>query len=190
MTDDRGRCWRPRLSVAIFWPTRLGRAGRSTSIFATHRSIADPAEREDDAMVMLILLAVPLIGMMCMLAYRLATFALPCLLGFTAARFAYTTGAGLIGAGLVGSAAGMAAFGILALLFHSLRSPVLRFLIMIAFVGPAALAGYQLVHGIAREAVPSVIWRQIFFIIGGIAVGVSAWLRLAMPVDLEQKRRS
>jgi len=141
-------------------------------------------------MILLILLGIALIGLLCTLAYTLATFALPFMLGLTAARFAYTTGAGLLGAGFVGLVAGVAAFGVLALLFATLRSPVLRFLVMLVFVVPAAIAGYFLVHGIAREAVPSEVWRQIFCIIGGIAVGASAWLRLAVPIDLDGNPRT
>jgi hypothetical protein len=141
-------------------------------------------------MILLILLGMALIGLLCTLAYTLATFALPFMLGLTAARFAYTTGAGIIGAGFVGFVAGVAAFGVLALLFATLRSPVLRFIIMLVFVVPAAIAGYFLVHGIAREAVPSEVWRQIFCIIGGIVVGVSAWLRLAVPIHLEESPRT
>ena len=134
-------------------------------------------------MVILIVLGIFLVGLLCTLAYTLATYALPFLLGLAAARFAYATGAGVIGAGFVGLVAGVVAFGVLAYLFATLRSPVLRFAIMLLFVGPAAMAGYQLVHGIAREAVPSEVWRQIFCIIGGLAVAASAWLRLAAPVD-------
>lgn len=141
-------------------------------------------------MVLLILLGIALVGMLCTLAYTLATYALPFMLGLTAARFAYSTGAGLIGAGFVGLVAGVVAFGVLALLFATLRSPVLRFIIMLVFVVPSAIAGYFLVHGIAREAVPSEVWRQIFCIIGGIAVGVSAWLRLASPIELDGSPRT
>ena len=38
-----------------------------------------------------------------------------------------------------------------------------------------------LIHGITKESVPSEIWRQIFCIIGGGFVGISALLRLAAP---------
>ena len=141
-------------------------------------------------MVLLFLMGIALVGMACVLAYTLATYALPFMLGLAAARFAYTTGAGLIGAGIVGFTAGVVAFGVLAFLFGSLRSPVLRFIVMLVFVVPSTIAGYQLVHGIAREAVPSEVWRQIFCIIGGIAVGVSAWLRLAAPIDVSTPRTS
>ena len=39
-------------------------------------------------MILLILLGIVLIGLLCTLAYTLATFALPFMLGLTAARFA------------------------------------------------------------------------------------------------------
>ncbi len=84
-------------------------------------------------------------------------------------------------AGLVGLVAAGAAFGVLALLFDSLRSPILRLAVALIFAAPAAVAGYALVHGVTKESVPSEIWRQIFCIIGGGFVGISALLRLAAP---------
>jgi hypothetical protein len=55
-------------------------------------------------------------------------------------------------------------------------------IVALIFAAPAAVAGYALVHGITKEAVPSEIWRQIFCIIGGGFVGVSALMRLAAPL--------
>ncbi len=74
-------------------------------------------------MIAIILTTVPLVIMLCVVAYRLATFALPFMLALETARFAYATGAGWIGAGIVGSFAGVASFGILAFLFATLRAP-------------------------------------------------------------------
>ena len=48
----------------------------------------------------------------------------------------------------------------------------------LVFAAPAAVAGYALVHGVTKDAVPSEIWRQVFCIIGGAFVGTSALLRL------------
>lgn len=135
-------------------------------------------------MVAVMFMSVALIAMLCILAYTLAVYALPFMLGLTAAQFAYQTGSGLIGAGLVGLFAAGAAFGILALLFDTLRSPILRLIVALVFAAPAAVAGYALVHGVTKEAVPSEIWRQIFCIVGGGFVGVSALLRLAAPSDM------
>jgi len=137
-------------------------------------------------MVVVMLMGVALIAMLCVAAYTLAVYALPFMLGLSAAQFAYHTGAGFIGAGLVGLVAAVAAFGILALLFDTLRSPILRLIVALVFAAPAAIAGYALVHGITKEAVPSEIWRQIFCVIGGGFVGVSALLRLAGSHSVER----
>ena len=56
---------------------------------------------------------------------------------------------------------------------------MLRMIVALLFAAPAAVAGYALVSSFTREAVPSEVWRQIFCIIGGGFVGVSALLRLA-----------
>lgn len=132
-------------------------------------------------MTMMIVLAIVLVCGMALLAYRLATFAMPFMLAIEAARFAFATGAGWIGAGIVGFLAGVAAFGILSFLFATLRAPILRLAVAVVFAAPAAVAGYALMHGVTREAVPSEVWRQIFCIAGGIFVGCSALARLADP---------
>lgn len=127
-------------------------------------------------MVAVMLISILAVAGLCVLAYTLAIYALPFMLGVTAAQFAYHTGAGFIGAGLIGF---VAAFGVLALLFDTLRSPILRLIVAPVFAAPAAVAGYALVHGVTTEAVPSEVWRQIFCIIDGGFLGVSALLRLA-----------
>ncbi|TGY88759.1 hypothetical protein E5163_06365 [Marinicauda algicola] len=139
-------------------------------------------------MVVIMFMSVALVALLCVVAYKLAVYALPFMLGVTAAQFAYQTGSGLIGAALVGLVAAGVAFGILALLFDTLRQPVLRLIVALIFAAPAAVAGYALVHGVSREAVPSEIWRQIFCIIGGGFVGVSALIRLAAPVGAQSAR--
>lgn len=132
-------------------------------------------------MIVLISLSVVLIFAMCSLAYMLATYAVPCFFAVMATRFAFGTGAGYIGAGIVGLFAGVASYCFLAYLFTTLRSPGLRLAIALLFAVPAAIAGFALVHSIAREAVPSEVWRKIFSLIGGALVGASALARLAAP---------
>jgi hypothetical protein len=129
-------------------------------------------------MIALIVVTVMLTGMMCVLAYTLAIYALPFMLALAAPRFAYGTGAGWLGAGLVGLAAGAASFGVLTILFTMLRAPILRIVLGILFAAPAAVAGYALVHGVTAEAVPSPVWRQIFCLVGGALVGAAAVTRL------------
>jgi hypothetical protein len=125
------------------------------------------------------LMSVALVVILCVVAYTLATYALPLMLGFAAARFAYHTGAGLIGASFIGLIAAVAVFGLFAVLFAKLRSPILRLILAMIFAAPAALAGYALAHGVTHEAMRSAIWRQIFCFIGGALVGLSALMRLA-----------
>jgi hypothetical protein len=113
-------------------------------------------------MVAAIVMTVMLIGMLSVLAYTLAIYALPFMLGLAAARFACDTGAGLIGAGLVGLLAGAASFGIVTLLCATVRAPMLRIAIAVIFAAPAAVAGHALVHSMVCELVPSPTWRAIF----------------------------
>jgi CBS domain containing-hemolysin-like protein len=74
-------------------------------------------------------------------------------------KWGYASGSGLIGAALFGLVAAAAAYGLLVFAFASLRSPVLRLIVALAFAAPAAVAGYAVVHGVKGEAVPSEIWR-------------------------------
>lgn len=136
----------------------------------------------------LLMLAIALTGAMAVFAYRLATYALPAIIAIAVARFAYATGAGMVGAGVVALLGGVASFGLMAYLFATLRSPAVRLTIAIVFALPAAFAGYSLVHGVLREAVPSDVWRQLFCIAGGVFVGCSALARLADPSIFDQER--
>ena len=52
-------------------------------------------------------------------------------------------------------------------------------IIALAFVAPAAVAGFHATHGIVKHTMPSEGWQVAFSIIGAIAVGVTAMMRLA-----------
>ena len=64
-------------------------------------------------MIVLMLMTVALVAGLCVLAYTLAVYALPFMLGVEVARWAYASGSGLIGAGLVGLVTGAVAYGCL-----------------------------------------------------------------------------
>lgn len=132
-------------------------------------------------MIVLMLMTVALVAGLSVLAYTLAVYALPFMLGVEAAKcaYAYAYASGLIGAVLVGMGAGAAAYGLLVLLFMALRPSILRLAVALVFAAPAAVAGYALVHGITHDVVPSDIWRVIFCLIGGSVTGLSALMRLA-----------
>ena len=48
----------------------------------------------------------------------------------------------------------------------------------IAFVAPAAIAGYHATHGIVKHTMPSETWQLVFSVIGAVAVGVTAFVRI------------
>lgn len=137
-------------------------------------------------MIVLMLMTVALVAGLRVLAYTLAFYALPFMLGVEVARWAYASGSGLIGAGLVGLVTGAVAYGLLIVLFMAVRPPILRLAVALAFAVPAAVAGYAMVHGITREAVPSEVWRTIFCLIGGGVTGLSALMRFVGDVNRDK----
>jgi len=132
-------------------------------------------------MVVLIIMSTVLIGALCVLAYRLAVYALPVMLGFEITRLAYQTGAGMIGSSIIGFIAGVAACGLLSVLFVSLRSPAARIVVGLIFALPAAGAGYALISGISANTIPSELWPLMFCALGGFLVGAAAFKRLSIP---------
>ncbi len=132
-------------------------------------------------MIALIIMSTVLIGTLCVLAYRLAVLALPVTLSFTIARIAYQTGAGMIGAGIIGFIAGAVAYGLLSVLFVSLRSPAARIAVGLIFALPAAGAGYTLISGISASMIQSELWRLMFCALGGLLIGSVAFTRLLVP---------
>lgn len=126
-----------------------------------------------------ILLSIAAIGVICWLLFTLAVFALPLFAGVTAGLWAYDTGAGWLGALVVGALAAGLTFGIGQFLLVSVRPLWARILIALAFVAPAAIAGYHATHGIVKHTMPSEGWQVAFSIIGAVAVGVTALMRLS-----------
>ena len=126
-----------------------------------------------------VLLSITAIGFLCWMMFTLASLALPLALGLTAASWAYNTGAGLMAAIFVGLTAAGVTLGLGQFLLVVARPLWARGLIALAFVVPAAFAGYHATHGLVQYIMPSQAWQIIFSVIGGIAVGTAALLRLA-----------
>ena len=123
-------------------------------------------------------LSIAAIGFFCWLLFTLAVFALPLFAGVTAGGWAYQTGAGWLGAILIGTVAAGLALGAGQLLLGLVRPLWARLLIALAFVSPAALAGYHATHGIVKHTMPSETWQLAFSVIGAVAVGIAAFARL------------
>jgi hypothetical protein len=119
------------------------------------------------------------LGGFCVLLFRFTVYALPTFVGLAAGFWAFDIAAGPIGAIAVGVVAGGATLGVCQLIFGSARSPILRTLVALLFSAPAAYAGYHVVFGLSSYGVPSDIWRQVFAVVGALAIGVTAIARLA-----------
>jgi hypothetical protein len=120
------------------------------------------------------------LGLFCWLLFTLAVYGLPFLAGMSAGLLAYDTGTGAIGAIAVGLVAGFATLIVGQFVFTTARSPTARTLVAATFVVPAAVAGYHAALGLAHLGAPSPSWQQVFAIVGAIAVGFTAWVRMPL----------
>ena len=126
-----------------------------------------------------ILVSIAAIGTMCWLLFNLAVFALPFFIGLNAGTLAYDTGAGWLGGIVVGLLAAGLTLAVGQGLLMLIRPMWARLLIALAFVAPAGMAGFYATLGIVKHMMPSETWQLIFSVIGAVAVGVTAFLRVA-----------
>ena len=126
-----------------------------------------------------IVLSIAAIGFFCWLLFTLAVFALPFFAGVTVGAWAYHTGAGWLGAIVIGVIGAGLTLGIGQLLLMVVRPLWAKLLIALVFVAPAAIAGYHATHGIVKHTMPSETWQVVFSVIGAVAVGVTAFMRVA-----------
>jgi len=126
-----------------------------------------------------IILSVAAIGFFCWLLFTLAVFALPFFAGVSTALWAYHTGAGWLGAIIVGLVGAALTLGIGQFLLIVVQPLWARMLIAFVFVAPAALSGYHATHGIVKHTMPSEAWQIVFSLIGAVAVGATAFTRMA-----------
>lgn len=125
-----------------------------------------------------ILVSIAAIGTMCWLLFNLAVFALPFFIGLNVGTLAYDTGAGWLGGIVVGLLAAGLTLAVGQGLLMLIRPMWARLLIALAFVAPAGMAGFYATLGIVKHMMPSEIWQLIFSVIGAVAVGVTAFLRV------------
>ncbi|MBU2031533.1 MAG: hypothetical protein KKG69_01665 [Alphaproteobacteria bacterium] len=126
----------------------------------------------------LILLAVSLSIMLCVLAYNFAIYALPFMVGLSAFQYVYATDAGFLMSVLAAIGAALLSVGLVIAVLGFAKNPVLRLAALAIFAVPAAVAGYALVHGVAKGAVDSTIALNLLCGAGGLFVGVAAMLNL------------
>lgn len=130
--------------------------------------------------IIAILISLAGIAALCWLLFNLAVFALPFFAGIAVGTWAYQTGAGIPGAIIIGAIAAALTFGIFQLLLLVARPAWIKLLVVLAFVAPAVLAGYHATLGIVKLTMPSDTWQFAFAIMGAVAVGITAFIRLTM----------
>lgn len=126
----------------------------------------------------LILLAISLTIAAAVIAFKLAVFALPFWVAMSVFQYMHGTDTGIFLPGLAafGGAILSVAFVIAVLAFAT--NPFFRLAALGLFAIPATIAGYALIHGIARNAIDFSIALNILGGIGGIVIGGSAMAHL------------
>ena len=129
-------------------------------------------------MIIAILGSITAIAVLCWLLFTLAIYALPALGGVAAGMWAYQTGAGLPGSIVVGLVGAGLVFGLAQVLILFAPPMWLKLSVALAFVAPAAVAGFHATHGIVKHLMPSETWQTVFSVIGAVAVGITAFVRV------------
>ena len=127
-----------------------------------------------------IVLALVGLAYLCWLLFALAVYALPLFAGVTAGLATYHSGSGPIGAIIVGLIASSVTLVLGQIAFTTLRSPLIRAVIALLFVVPAAIAGYHAALGLAHIGIPADGWRQAVAVAGAIIVAATAWARMVL----------
>lgn len=129
-------------------------------------------------MTPVILLAGALVLGLCVLAFTLATYALPLMVALAAGRLAIVCGAPMAIAAIVGLVAAASSFSALAYLQAGLRSPAARLAVAVVYATPAGVAGYALMFGVFNGMQSEGFVRQCLCLAGGGFVAISAVFRL------------
>jgi len=127
--------------------------------------------------MILILLAVMLTAALCVIAWYLATWALPVMVAVETFRFIHATEAGFLLSALAAAAA-LLSVGLVFLVLFKARNPILCLLARAVFVIPAMIAGYAIVHGVTHDAIDSVIALKLLCGTAGLITGSAALINL------------
>ncbi len=126
----------------------------------------------------LILLAISLTIAACVIAWNLATYALPVMAAITAAQYAWGAGAGVLMSGFAAIATAFLSIALVIAVLGFAKNPVLRIIALVVFAVPAIIAGYALVYGITKNAVDSTVMLNLLGGMGGLVIGISAIVNL------------
>jgi len=126
----------------------------------------------------LILLAISLTIMLCIIAYNFAIYALPFMVGLTAFQYVYAADAGFLMSALAAIGSALASIALVIAVLGFAKNPALRVVALATFAIPAAIAGYALVHGVAKNMIDPGFALNLLCGAGGLFIGIAAMLNL------------
>ena len=124
-------------------------------------------------------LSIAAVSFLTWLLFTFVVYALPFYGGLSAAVFAYEHDAGIIGAAVIGIVTAGLVFGIGQVLFATLRSPLARAAVAIAYSAPASVAGFYAVKGLAEATSTGEPWATMFCTVGALVAAAVAWIRVS-----------
>lgn len=133
----------------------------------------------------LILLAISLTIAFYIFAFNLAIYALPFMVGLSAAQYVWGAGGGILLSGFAALGAALVSIGLVIAVLGFAKNPALRLVALAVFAVPAIIAGYALVHGIAKNAIDPGLMLNLLSGTAGLFIGVAAMVNLnALGVSL------
>lgn len=114
----------------------------------------------------------------CTLLYFCAVYIVPFAVGVWIAFWAIHAGSGEIVGFALGALAGIALFVIGKVTFQTSRSPAVRWLIVMAFGAPAAIAGFSLVQQVWPLVTTQTTWQYVVGAMAAAATGSTVIARL------------
>lgn len=126
----------------------------------------------------LILLAIFLSVTLCVLAFNFAIYALPVMAGIVVFQHVHSAGAGFGLSALAALGGAVFSVGLVIAFLGFAKSPLLRLTALAVFTAPAAIAGYALAHGVAKNALDSAIMLNLLCGTCGLIVAVAAVINL------------
>ncbi|MGO1164582.1 hypothetical protein [Brucella pseudogrignonensis] len=133
----------------------------------------------------LILLAISLTIAFCIFAYNLAIYALPFMVGLSAAQYTWGAGGGILLSGFAAFGAALVLIGLVIAVLGFAKNPALRLIALAVFAVPAVIAGYALIHGVAKNAIDPGLMLYLLSGSAGLFIGIAAMVNLnALGVSL------
>ncbi|WP_374527042.1 hypothetical protein [Novosphingobium sp.] len=113
--------------------------------------------------------------MCCALLFRLSIYALPLFVAFLAGSATYRSDSGIVAALAAAAIAAVVLLAAVQLALAFAKSEMTRAAIGFAFAAPAAVAGYNAVHGIAVATMPQGAWQPTVSLLGAAVVTAASW---------------